>query len=655
MKLQEAIDLHQKGDIQSANKAYQAILQDKPNDFNGTHLLGLTYHQLGENQKAIELILQAISINSRYAPAYFNLGSIFQTQHEWDKALENYDQAIAIDPNYLDALLRKSQILINLNRFLDALKTFDRLVTLQPNNYLVFYQRTEVLLKLKKINEALTDYQKSIELNPNFIEGHFSLANALFDIGKFDQALHYYQRAICIDPDYDYLYGFYIQVKMKMCQWEDISDELLLFEKNLSESRWITFPFIALHLYDKPAIHQKIATSYIKKRYSNKHVAINPFALQKKKKIRVGYFSADFRIHPTSQLIVEILRCHDRTQFEVYGFSFGPENNDLTKQYITTIFDKFIDVSSMSDDEIVRLSKNFEIDIAVDLNGHTQYARTEVFLTRCAPVQINYLAYPSTIGSSHMDYIMADRVVIHEGNQEFFSEKKIYLSNCYVTHDSKNKVLENIYSRSDFDLPNNAFIFCCFNGSFKILPKTFDMWMRILKSVEGSILWLYRDNSFAVDNLLKEARFRGVNPNRLIFAERMDLDQHLPRYRLADLFLDTFPYNAHTTANDSLWAGLPVLTLMGQSFASRVASSLLQAIELPELICHTHAEYEAKAIELALNPQKLAYLKKKLANNQKTTPLFNGFQITRNIELAYTSVYQRYQKGLTPEDVFVSV
>jgi predicted O-linked N-acetylglucosamine transferase (SPINDLY family) len=655
VKLQEAIDLHQKGDIQSANKAYQAILQDKPNDFNGTHLLGLTYHQLGENQKAIELILQAISINSRYAPAYFNLGSIFQTQHEWDKALENYDQAIAIDPNYLDALLRKSQILINLNRFLDALKTFDRLVTLQPNNYLVFYQRTEVLLKLKKINEALTDYQKSIELNPNFIEGHFSLANALFDIGKFDQALHYYQRAICIDPDYDYLYGFYIQVKMKMCQWEDISDELLLFEKNLSESRWITFPFIALHLYDKPAIHQKIATSYIKKRYSNKHVAINPFALQKKKKIRVGYFSADFRIHPTSQLIVEILRCHDRTQFEVYGFSFGPENNDLTKQYITTIFDKFIDVSSMSDDEIVRLSKNFEIDIAVDLNGHTQYARTEVFLTRCAPVQINYLAYPSTIGSSHMDYIMADRVVIHEGNQEFFSEKKIYLSNCYVTHDSKNKVLENIYSRSDFDLPNNAFIFCCFNGSFKILPKTFDMWMRILKSVEGSILWLYRDNSFAVDNLLKEARFRGVNPNRLIFAERMDLDQHLPRYRLADLFLDTFPYNAHTTANDSLWAGLPVLTLMGQSFASRVASSLLQAIELPELICHTHAEYEAKAIELALNPQKLADLKKKLANNQKTTPLFNGFQITRNIELAYTSVYQRYQKGLTPEDVFVSV
>jgi predicted O-linked N-acetylglucosamine transferase (SPINDLY family) len=655
VKLQEAIDLHQKGDIQSANKAYQAILQDKPNDFNGTHLLGLTYHQLGENQKAIELILQAISINSRYAPAYFNLGSIFQTQHEWDKALENYDQAIAIDPNYLDALLRKSQILINLNRFLDALKTFDRLVTLQPNNYLVFYQRTEVLLKLKKINEALTDYQKSIELNPNFIEGHFSLANALFDIGKFDQALHYYQRAICIDPDYDYLYGFYIQVKMKMCQWEDISDELLLFEKNLSESRWITFPFIALHLYDKPAIHQKIATSYIKKRYSNKHVAINPFALQKKKKIRVGYFSADFRIHPTSQLIVEILRCHDRTQFEVYGFSFGPENNDLTKQYITTIFDKFIDVSSMSDDEIVRLSKNFEIDIAVDLNGHTQYARTEVFLTRCAPVQINYLAYPSTIGSSHMDYIMADRVVIHEGNQEFFSEKKIYLSNCYVTHDSKNKVLENIYSRSDFDLPNNAFIFCCFNGSFKILPKTFDIWMRILKSVEGSILWLYRDNSFAVDNLLKEARFRGVNPNRLIFAERKDLDQHLPRYRLADLFLDTFPYNAHTTANDSLWAGLPVLTLMGQSFASRVASSLLQAIELPELICHTHAEYEAKAIELALNPQKLADLKKKLANNQKTTPLFNGFQITRNIELAYTSVYQRYQKGLTPEDVFVSV
>ena len=389
--------------------------------------------------------------------------------------------------------------------------------------------------------------------------------------------------------------------------------------------------------------------------YFNTHISSGSSCIKNKKKIRIGYFSADFRIHPTSQLIIEILRCHDRSQFEVYGFSYGPENNDSTKQYISTIFDKFIDVASMSDEQIIELSKDLGVDIAIELGGHTQFARTGVFLKRCAPVQINYLAYPGTIGSDVVDYIMADKTVIHEDNQEFFSEKKIYLPHCYVTHDSQNIIPESKFSRQDFGLGQNAFIFCCFNSSFKILPETFDVWMRILKSVEGSMLWLLLDNPFAVSNLLKEAQLRGINPNRLVFAKRMDLDQHLARHRFADLFLDTLPYNAHTTANDSLWSGLPVLTLKGQSFASRVAASLLKAIELPELICHTQAEYEAKAIELALNPKKLADLKKKLANNRDKTPLFNGAQITRDIESAYLIAYKRYQEGFAPEDVFVGV
>ncbi|QWD95952.1 tetratricopeptide repeat protein [Polynucleobacter sp. MG-6-Vaara-E2] len=654
MKLEQALKLHQQGEIAAAQGIYKEIIELSPNDFNGWHLLGLTYYQQGDLKRAIELITKSISFNPNYAPAHFNLGCALQDLNHWFKALDSYNTAIRIESRYEQAYLKRVEILVKLNQISNALTCCNELINLKPDYHLAFYKRAEIHLMLKNPLDALSDYEMSIELQPNFIEGHFSLANALFDLRKFDRALLHYQKAIAIDPHYDFLYGFYIQVKMRMCHWENISEDLLLFEKNLTEGLWFTFPFISLNLFDNPSLHQQVATSYVNKTYLNTHIPISSSSIKNKKKIRIGYFSADFRIHPTSQLIIEILRRHDRSQFEVYGLSYGPENNDSTKRYISTIFDKFIDVTSFSDTQIIKLSKDLGIDIAIELGGHTQHARTGVFLTRCAPVQINYLAYPGTIGSDVVDYIMADKTVIHKGNQEFFSEKKIYLPHCYVTHDSQNIIPESKLSRQDFGLSQNAFIFCCFNSSFKILPKTFDMWMRILKSVEGSMLWLLLDNPFAVSNLLKEAQLRGIDPNRLVFAKRMDLDQHLSRHRLADLFLDTLPYNAHTTANDSLSSGLPVLTLIGQSFASRVAASLLKAIELPELICHTQAEYEAKAIELARNPQKLTNLKKKLAKNRDKTPLFNGSQLTRDIESAYLAVYQRYQEGLAPEDVFVN-
>jgi predicted O-linked N-acetylglucosamine transferase (SPINDLY family) len=438
LKLEQALKLHQQGEIAAAQIIYQEIIELDPSNFNCLHLLGLSYYQQGKIKKGIDLITQAISFNPSYAPAHFNLGCALQDSNHWFKALESYDKAIGIKLEYVQAHLKRIEILMNLNRVSDALVACSRLIKLMPDCYLAFYKRAEIYLALNRSEDALLEYQKSIELRGDFIEGHFSLANALFDLRKFDQALDHYQKAVAINPDYDFLYGFYIQAKMRMCQWDGISDELLLFEKNLSKSRWVTFPFIPLNLYDKPALHQSVSTAYVKKKYSNSPLPINFDSLKTKKKIRIGYFSADFRVHPTSQLIVEILRSHDRSQFEVYGLSFGPTNNDYTKQYISTVFDKFIEVASMSDEQIVRLSKDLGIDIAVDLGGHTQYARTGVFLTRCAPVQINYLAYPGTIGSTCIDYIMADKTVIHEANQEFFTEKKIYLPHCYVTHDSKN-------------------------------------------------------------------------------------------------------------------------------------------------------------------------------------------------------------------------
>lgn len=654
MKVELALKLHQQGDIVSAQAIYKEILDKDPNNFNGLHLLGLTYYQQGELNRAVELIAKAISLDANYALAHFHLGCALQDSDYWFRSLESYDRAISIEPANEQAHLKRVEVLIKLNRMLDALSGCSRLVALRPKSHLAYYKRAEINLILKRPGDALLDYKKSIELKDNFIEGHFSLANALFDLRKFDESLIHYQKAIDIDPDYDFLYGFYIQNKMRMCDWNNISDELQIFEKQLSNGQWATFPFIPLNLFDKPKLHQKVAVAYMQKKYSLKKIPYSNSIKKNKKKIRIGYYSADFRVHPTSQLMVEILRSHDRSQFDIYGFSFGPEQSDATKKYISTIFDKFIEVSSFSDHQIVKLSKDLEIDIAIELGGHTQYARTGVFVARCAPVQINYLAYPGTSGCDHMDYIMADKNIISDENKEFFTEKKIYLPHCYVTHDSKNTIPEDKLNRCDFGLKDNAFIFCCFNSSFKILPETFSVWMRILKSVDASMLWLLQDNPFAVKNILKEAKNRGVDPNRLVFARRLHLDQHLARHRLADLFLDTLPYNAHTTANDSLWAGLPVLTLIGQSFASRVAASLLRAIELPELICHTQDEYEARAIELALDPKKLVILREKLALNKYKAPLFNGPLITRDIESAYLKVYQRHIKGLMPEDIYLS-
>jgi predicted O-linked N-acetylglucosamine transferase (SPINDLY family) len=317
-------------------------------------------------------------------------------------------------------------------------------------------------------------------------------------------------------------------------------------------------------------------------------------------------------------------------------------------------FDYSIEVQGMTDIEVALLSRSLNIDIAVDLTGITASSRTGIFSYRAAPIQLNYLGYPGTLGADYMDYIIADRTLITLESQSCYSEKVVYLPNSYQVNDRKRPISDRQFTRQELGLPENGFVFCCFNNNFKILPATFEGWMRILKAVEGSVLWLFEDNSFAVENLKKEAEKRGIAADKLIFAERMPLSEHLARHRQADLFLDTLPYNAHTTTSDALWVGLPVLTLMGGSFASRVAASLLNAVGLPELITGTQEEYEALAIELALNPKKLADAKLKLANNHLTAPLFNTPLFTKNLEAAYLKMMERYQADMKPDHIFIA-
>ena len=366
------------------------------------------------------------------------------------------------------------------------------------------------------------------------------------------------------------------------------------------------------------------------------------------------YFSADFYNHATGHLMAELFELHDKNQFELIGFSFGPIAADEMRQRLKMQFNQFAEVGKMSDLEVAKLSRDLNIDIAIDLKGFTQYARTGIFSHRAAPIQVSYIGYLGTMGADYIDYIIADKILIPTGSQSYYSEKVVYLPNSYQVNDRKRLISDKQFTRKELGLPENSFVFCCFNNNYKILPATFDGWMRILKGVEGSVLFLYAENAWAKSNLKLEAEARGINSKRLVFGGYMPNAAYLARYQACDLFLDTFSYNAGTTASDALWAGLPILTLMGQSFASRVAASLLNAIGLPELITNTQEEYEALAIELAMNPEKLAAIKLRLVNNRQTTPLFDSPLFAKNLEAAYMKMFELYQADFLPGHIHLN-
>lgn len=405
-------------------------------------------------------------------------------------------------------------------------------------------------------------------------------------------------------------------------------------------------PFAILSIIDSAFLHYLVAKMAVQKDYPSIDILgpIQKRSESKDKKIRIGYYSADF--HPASHLMLDLFKSHNRNKFELIAFSFGPNIYDEMRRKVSSSFDKFIDVRLRSDLDVAKLSRELGIDIAVDLHGFTQNMRLGIFAARCAPIQVNYVGYPSTIGAPYIDYLITSEVMVPKESQRYYSEKIVYLPDIYMVN-CKYNISDVIYSREEFLLPEEAFVYCCFNNNYKITPKVFDSWMRILLSTneQNSVLWLFVENVMAATNLRKEAEKRGVNSDRLIFATRMPMEEHLARHKLANLFLDTFPYGAHSTCGNSLRAGLPVLTLMGQSYPSRVSAATLNTIQLPELITNSLEEYEEQAIELAKNPKKLQDIKAKLARNIPTTPLYDRNKFTKSVEYAYEIMYQRYLDG----------
>ena len=440
---------------------------------------------------------------------------------------------------------------------------------------------------------------------------------------------------------------------MKTCDWASLRLRRQALENELLAGGKATDPFPVLGLFDSPQLQKKCSEIYTNNKLNLESQTGIVARIPKEEKIKIGYFSMDFCQHPVSYLVAELIESHDRTKFEVYGFSFGIYTNDPMRMRMEKAFDRFFDIQSFSEFDAARLSREQRLDIAVDLGGHTRDARPRIFAERAAPIQINYLGYPGTWGNNCVDYIVGDKVAIPDENRAHFSEKIIYMPNSFQVNPSYRTIAKNNLSKRDLGLPDESFVFCCFNNSWKINPEMFGQWMKILQRVPTSILWLYADNLSASANLKLEATKQGVPADRIIFSKWTPRDEYIAQFKYADLFLDTLPYNAGTTASDALWAGLPVLTLMGRSFAGRMAASLLTSIGIPELITYSRDEYCSVAIELASNPEKLASINTKLAQNRSTTSLFDTKLFANHLETAYKAAYERYHSGQPPDHIHV--
>jgi predicted O-linked N-acetylglucosamine transferase (SPINDLY family) len=632
---------------------YQKAIRQRPNDPICFANLAACYNRQGQPLLGLAAADQSIQLKSDYAEAWSDRANALQDLKRYEEALASNERALKLKPDYVEAWSNRANVLQDLKRYDEAIAHYDQALELKPDFAEAWSNKGNTLHELKRYDEAIGHYDHALDLKPNYAEAWSNKGLTLRELKRYDEAIAHYDQALDLRPDIDWVFGDLLHTKMKICSWLALSESLEIISKKVMANEKVANPFSLLALSDDPLLHQQCAKIYAQDRFPH-NPALGPLVKSPaSQKIRIGYFSADFYNHATGYLMAELFELHDKNQFDLIGFSFGPITNDEMRQRLKKTFDQFIEVGNKSDIEITQLCRNLNIDIAVDLKGFTQDSRTRIFSYRAVPIQVNYLGYPGTMGAEYMDYIVADITLIPPDSQSYYSEKVVYLPNSYQVNDRKRAISDKQFTRQDLGLPENEFVFCCFNNNYKILPATFASWMRILRAVDGSVLWLFKDNPLVVENLKKESGKQGIAANRLVFAERLPLPEHLARHRQADLFLDTLPYNAHTTASDALWTGLPVLTLMGQSFASRVAASLLNAIGLPELITNTQEEYEALAIELATNPQKLVEIKLKLANNRLTTPLFDTPLFTKNLEAAYLKIHERYFAGLPLECIYV--
>ncbi len=651
--LRNAVALHQQGRLAEAECSYLQILAVAPEQFDALQLLGAIRIHQGRHAEGADLIRRALRINPNSARALLNLGFALLSLERADEAATSFAQALALNAGYAQAFHGRGAALAKLNRPQEALVDLDQALALRPDDAETLIIRGQVLKALGRTEEALASYERALVLRPSHADLHNSRGSLLHELKRSEEALASFERALAIAPDHPYAFGGALGSAMAICDWTKTAKLAAELEARILERKSLVPPFMLLACSSDPALHLQCAKSFIQDRIPVRPPPLWQGAVRHHDRIRVAYVSADFHEHATAYLMAELFERHDRARFEVLGVSFGPADQSALRRRLVSAFDQFHDVRAKGDREVAALLNEQQVDIAVDLKGFTTGCRPEILAHRPAPIQVNYLGYPGTMGADFIDYVIADKIVLPNDQQPFFTEKIVHLPDCYQVNDSTRTIAAQPPRRQDVGLTEQGFVFCCFNNNHKIAAPVFEVWMRILQKVEGSVLWLLRDNPGAERSLRRVAAARGIDPARLIFAGRVGHDEHLARHRLADLFLDTVPFNAHTTASDALWTGLPLLTCRGEFFAGRVAASLLQAAGLPELVTSNLQEYEALAVKLARDPPLLDTVRAKLERNRRTSPLFDTDRFRRHIEAAYTTMWRLWQDGETPRNFAV--
>jgi protein O-GlcNAc transferase len=632
-------------------------LKMQPNNPHTLRLFGVLLAQRENYEDALYYLSLSINFLPKNGVTHSNLGNVLIKMNRLEESVKSYDAALKLLPKDPEVWSNKGNALFELRRYEEAIAHHDKSISISPDYAAAWSNKGNVLFELRRYEEAIAHYERAINLMPDYAEFWANIGSALFELRRYEEAITYYQRAINVKPDINWFYGKLIHTKLIIADWQNYDEFLLNLRDKVKAGQRVSEPFDTLSTLDSVELHQKSAQIYIQSRYAYSNKLVTPISRKLyTNKIRVGYYSSDFNDHPVAYLLVELFELHNKQEFELFAFALDSDGATSRRGRIKDSVTHFIEAGSMSNQEIASLSAELEIDIAVDLGGHTKNSQAGIFIRyRAAPIQINFLGYPGTLGSDCYDYIVADKVVIPENNQQFFDEKIIYLPNSYLVDDSKRLLDDVKFTRSMFGLPEEKFIFCCFNNSYKFNPDFVKSLARIMKEVGESVFWLSENNELFRANFSKELQSQGINEDRIIFAKRVDsMGEHLARIALADLFLDTSPYNAHTTALDALKAGLPVLTLIGESFPSRVAASLLNTLKLPELITCSRMEFENQAIKLANDRVALQEIKMKLVKNSLSGPLFDTPRYTKNLESAYRQICMNYDSGLPADHIYVS-
>lgn len=651
--LHEAAGLFRAGRLAEARAACERVLAAQPSLFRALYLAGLAALHGGQFQAAADYFGRAAVAEPKNASAHYNLANALMSLRRPAEAEARYAIAAALMPDGAPIHANRGAALAELNRFEDAIASHDRALALKPDFYEALKNRGVALHALGRVDEAVASYDRALAIDARDPMTFAQKGSALLVAKRYGAAAACFSEAFVRQPDY----AFRLQrlfARMSGCIWEDFAQEIQAIEAVPAQGLKRATPYPLIALTDAPAAHKALTVGHIAENPPGVS-ALGPLAPRARSgKIRIGYFSADFHNHPVTHLLVETLECHDRSRFEVTAFSFGPKRKDDLRARLTNACGAFLDVSAVSDSEIAKRAHDLGIDVAVDLGGYTANSRAGIFTHRAAPVQVNYLGYPGTLGTPVIDYLIADPVLVPPEARRFYTEKIVTLPHCYQPSDRKRAADAAPLPRETYGLPRDGLVFCAFHNSFKITPPLFDRWMNILRAVDNSVLWLRFEGDEPMTNLQREAAQRGIDPARLVFARHVPMAEHMARHRLADLFLDAYPYNAHSTTNDALWMGLPVVTLMGEAYAARVAASLLTAVGLPELITQDFDAYETLALDLARDPARRITLREKLAAARATSPLFDTPAYTRHLEAAYVAMVARHDAALAPDHIDIA-